>query len=61
MTKSGTRKSHNKDLDDHLKRAFQSMTEEALPDKLALLLARLRDEDAAATGETGTAADGTKE
>ena len=47
MPQDRSRKPHDKDIDAHLKRAFQSLTEEAIPDELTSLLDRLRAEDGA--------------
>ncbi len=56
MPSHESRKSKADDIDAHLKRAFDSLTEAAMPDRLVALLDRLRaeesapDDDASGTG-----------
>ncbi|PHP29286.1 NepR family anti-sigma factor [Limimaricola cinnabarinus] len=41
------------DIDAHLKRAFQQLTDEALPDRFTDLLARLKAGEGAASASSG--------
>ena len=45
MPQNGPRKMRNTDIDAHLKRAFQTLTEDTVPDRFASLLERLRTEE----------------
>ncbi len=47
MTQREPRAARGDDIDAHLKRAFQQITEEALPDRFADLLQRLKTGDGA--------------
>lgn len=53
MTQSRGRKIPAQEIDRHLRRAFQEITDEALPPQLADLLERLKAGEAAATGKAG--------
>lgn len=50
MPENTSRRQRSEEIDAHLKRAFDSLTEEAIPDRLADLLIRLRAEEHAGAG-----------
>ena len=58
MPQNGPRKMRNTDIDAHLKRAFQTLTDDTVPDRFASLLERLRTEEQG--GATAGPAEGRK-
>ncbi len=56
MTQRDPRNAGGGDIDAHLKRAFQQITEEQLPDRFTDLLEKLRSGDGAGNGTSQASA-----